>query len=311
VPGADITSISGVLADQEGQRPVYVWLEDADGNRDHNNAAQTTVLYDPTPPTALVASVQQGGVELIGGPEAKRGVVDIQVTASDALAGLAGPPAVTLTFSDSSTATPTYIGEAPAGTFNYTYTLTGAAPSGTCKVDAHVDDLAGNGADAVQQQFAINVRVLTATVELEGYSGSPGANPTLRFAFTNAAETVLETRDVVVPYTNGRDTETVFLDLVPAGAVRVSCKEVEHFLRRRVAIGGTGGDLTAAFTGDDKLLGGDLDNSNFVELGDFAQFLRDFGRADRPETDINGDGVVDILEFGYISLHFFQGGDVE
>jgi len=134
-------------------------------------------------------------------------------------------------------------------------------------------------------------RVLTATVELEEYSGLPGASLTLRFAFTDAGGTLLERREVLVSYTNGRHTETVVLDQIPEGALRVSCKEIQHFLRRRVDIGGAGPDLTAEFTGDDKLLGGDLKDDNFVELTDFAQFLRDFGRADRPETDINGDGV--------------------
>ena len=81
--------------------------------------------------------------------------------------------------------------------------------------------------------------------------------------------------------------------------------------RRRVVIAGAGKDLTASFTGDKILLGGDYDNSNFVEGGDFAQFLRDFSRSDSPETDINGDGVVDILEFGYIRNHYFVKGDPE
>jgi len=137
--------------------------------------------------------------------------------------------------------------------------------------------------------------VLTATVELEGYTGSPGALLTLRFAFTDAGGTVLERRNVQVAYTNGRDTETVVLDQIPEGAVRVSCKEIQHFLRRRVDIAGTAPDLTADFTEDNQLLGGDLKDDNFVELTDFAQFLRDFGRADRPETDINGDGVVERI----------------
>jgi mannan endo-1,4-beta-mannosidase len=166
--------------------------------------------------------------------------------------------------------------------------------------------IAAHGAD----MKALNP-ALTATVELEGYSAAPGAVLTLRFAFTDAGGALLESRDVQVAYINGRDTETVVLDTVPGDAVRVSCKEIGHFLRRRVDITGTAPDLAADFTGENKLLGGDLDNSNFVELADFAQFLRDFGRGDRPESDINGDGVVDILEFGYISLHFFQGGDVE
>jgi len=178
-------------------------------------------------------------------------------------------------------------------------------------------DVVNDSADLATRRFLIEAtrqtteRVVTAAVELEGYSGSPGAVLTLRFAFTDAGGTVLERRNVQVAYTNGRDTETVVLDGVPEGAVRVSCKEIQHFLRRRVDIAGTGPNLTADFTGENKLLGGDLRDDNFIELLDFAQFLRDFGRPDRPESDINGDGVVDTIEFGYIGLHFFQLGDPE
>jgi hypothetical protein len=255
-------------------------------------------------------SVKQGAVELLGGPPAKRGTLDIQVMASDTLSGIAAPPVVTLTFSDASTAGATFVDETPVGTYNYTYALTGGTPSGPCTVDATVADRSGNEASD-SQGFDINVTVLVATVQLEGYKGSPGALLTLRFAFTDAAGTVLERRDVDVLYANGRDTETVALDVVPLGAVRVSVKEIEHFLRSRVSIAGTGSDLTADLTGADKLLGGDYNNDNFVELTDFAQFLMDFGRPDRPRSDINGDGVINIVDFGYIKAHFLTGGEPE
>jgi hypothetical protein len=146
-------------------------------------------------------------------------------------------------------------------------------------------------------------------VQLQGYTGSPGALLTLRFAFTNDAGTVLGTRQVEVPYTNGRDTETVVFESVPDGAVRLSCKGTQHFLCRRVGIGGTPPDLTAEFTGENQLLGGDYNGDDFVDALDFAFFLAHFGRMDAPECDINGDGIVDIAEFTYIRLHYFQPGD--
>jgi len=148
-----------------------------------------------------------------------------------------------------------------------------------------------------------------ATVELEGYTGDPGALLTLRFVLTDINEAVLDSRDVQVAFTNSTDTETVVIDDVPADTAHVSCKEIGHFLRRRVDVAGAAPDFTADFTGANKLLGGDFNNDNFVELRDFAQFLRDFGVPDRPASDINGDGDVDNVEFGYIGLHFFQFGD--
>ena len=290
---------------------VRVTATDAVGRTSAPDSSDAVFAIDSTDPAIAVVSVQQGAVELVGGPVATRGVVNIQVTASDAGSGLEAAPAVTLHFADASSTVAGYAGEAPVGTFNYTYSLTGATPSGPCEVQAHVSDHAGNEASATPVEFEINVRELTATVQLQQYTGSPGADLTLRFAFTDAAEAVLERRDVVVSFTNGRDTEVVLLDLIPEGTARVSCKEIQHFLRRRVDAGGAGADLTADFTGDAQLLGGDYNDDNFVELRDFAQFLRDFGRPDRPQTDINGDGDVDNMEFGYIGLHFFMFGDPE
>ena len=152
---------------------------------------------------------------------------------------------------------------------------------------------------------------LTATVQLEGYTGSPGTVLTLRFVLSDGDEVPLDTREVDVAFTNGSDTEVVVLTDVPPDTAWVSCKEAGHFLRRRVAAGGAAPALTAGFTGGNQLIGGDLNDDNFVELRDFAQFLRDFGRPDCPESDINGDGDVDNSEFGYIGLHFFQMGDPE
>ena len=131
------------------------------------------------------------------------------------------------------------------------------------------------------------------------------------FAFTDAAGTVLGRQDVTAAFTHGRDTETIQVDRVPAGATSVSRKERLHFLRRRVALAGTDPDFTADFTGPGMLLGGDYNDDNFVEVCDFAQFLRDFSRVDRPESDINGDGTVNILDFNYIASHYFWPGDPE
>jgi WD40 repeat protein len=35
----------------EGEQPVFVWLEDGMGNKDHRNAAQVVIRFDKTPPT--------------------------------------------------------------------------------------------------------------------------------------------------------------------------------------------------------------------------------------------------------------------
>jgi hypothetical protein len=38
----------------EGEQPVFIWLEDGMGNKDHRNAAQVVIRFDKTPhPTYL------------------------------------------------------------------------------------------------------------------------------------------------------------------------------------------------------------------------------------------------------------------
>jgi len=281
-----------------------------DGGSD-SDTSDADFTIDSTPPALDIQSVKQDGVGLLGGPVAVRGLVEVQVAAADSLSGLAAPPTVTLIYSDDTSEQATLVGEGPAGVFNYAAVITGTTPNGPCTVAANAEDRAGNQAAAGAKQFTVNVNALTATIELEDYVGSPGAVLTFRFAFTDAGGSVLEERAVDIPFTNHRATEQVILDDVPEGAVAVSCKELDHFLRRRVDIGGTAPDLTAEFTGQNKLLGGDYNDDNVVDVHDLAQFMGDNGRDDRPESDINGDGVVGILDFLYISTHFYQSGDDE
>ena len=50
VAGSDIESISSVSVTGDGEHAIYVWLQDAAGNRDHTQRAMTTLYYDNTAP---------------------------------------------------------------------------------------------------------------------------------------------------------------------------------------------------------------------------------------------------------------------
>jgi parallel beta-helix repeat protein len=39
----------------EGEQPVFIWLEDGMGNKDHRNAAQVVIRFDKTPPTGRLS----------------------------------------------------------------------------------------------------------------------------------------------------------------------------------------------------------------------------------------------------------------
>jgi hypothetical protein len=54
VPGNNIQSISDISVSGEGEHPVYVWLQDAAGNRDHTHRATVTLHYDNTAPASPI-----------------------------------------------------------------------------------------------------------------------------------------------------------------------------------------------------------------------------------------------------------------
>jgi len=44
-----------VQASAEGEQPIYIWLEDGVGNKDHNNRSSGVLHYDGTPPTGSIS----------------------------------------------------------------------------------------------------------------------------------------------------------------------------------------------------------------------------------------------------------------
>lgn len=48
--GEAVTQVTDITTPGAGAHPVYVWLEDGEGNADQTNAARATLHYDPDPP---------------------------------------------------------------------------------------------------------------------------------------------------------------------------------------------------------------------------------------------------------------------
>jgi len=51
-----------VSVNQDGAHPLYMWLEDRAGNKDHTQRAQTTLFCDGTPPTGGGISIDSGSI---------------------------------------------------------------------------------------------------------------------------------------------------------------------------------------------------------------------------------------------------------
>jgi hypothetical protein len=119
--------------------------------------------------------------------------------------------------------------------------------------------------------------------------------------------TVLESHAVVLD-ANGNYS---FNTALPAGTYDVAAK-ASHWLRQTLQ------DVEFGFSGasgvDFSLINGDCNNSNAVTLADFARLRAAYGSTPEDanwdtESDLNGDLVVDDLDYNILVAHFGLSGD--
>jgi parallel beta-helix repeat protein len=71
-----------VAVPAEGEQPLYVWLEDEAGRKDHKNRSSVNLRYDKTPPTGSLTINDEAATTLST-------TVTLRLTAADSLSGLA------------------------------------------------------------------------------------------------------------------------------------------------------------------------------------------------------------------------------
>jgi len=288
---------------------VTVW-DLAGNNASDESDADFTI--DSTSPVISVDSAQQNSVELLvenaSTTNAVQGTVDIIVTASDDPpgSGLASHPTVSVTPNGGSAEAAAFVSESPAGTFNYTWSVTATTPNGLAAVDATVSDNAGNSASATTKHFNINKDQITGTVELELLNPPTGGiTRTVTFVATGGIQ---KSWDVPVAFAAASSTGTYTLTDVPSGTTDVSAKTAWN-LRSKVTVSwGANGQGTADFVGADKLLGGDLNGDNIVNTLDYTIYATNYNTTN-DVADINGDGFVNTLDYNLISVNFFKNGE--
>jgi len=286
----------------DGEHTVTVKAYDNAGNMTQNSV---TVYVDHTDPDIEIVSVTQNGNDLlVPGAIALQGDVVIVVDASDATAGLAGVPVLTLTFSDSSIAV---VAGSGSGTYTYTYAVTASTPNDAVAISVVATDLAGNTAEDTAA-FTVNKNEFAVTVQLQGLQPSSGGLVrTVTFVATGGTKKIWA---VDMAFASGSDTSSTTLTNVPAGTMHLSAK-TDWSLRRRVAATLDGSGLgSAAFTGANVVLGGDLDDSNTVMILDWA-VLRTHWYTYDAVADITGDGMVNIDDYAILRTSWFKTGDSE
>lgn len=191
--------------------------------------------------------------------------------------------------------------------------------AGVTPVRATATDACGNAAAV---EFEVTVRpVNTLVVDLE-LGPTVAAGPLTRcitFELWNCDEpntapgAVIE-RDVT--FIGGLATGVTFD--APCGAYGcLTARDRLHTLRRTAdTLTIAAGRYRAAFTGPDRLPGGDLNDDGHIDLIDFGLFVTRegtlYGSGDTPcgtvgpHADINGDGFVGTIDFTFIATQFLQ-----
>jgi hypothetical protein len=227
---------------------------------------------------------------------ALQGDVAIIVTASDSLSGLAAAPTVTV-----SGMTVSYDGESPSGTFNYHVTVDALTANGSHTVDASVADRAGNIGNATQASFCVNKNQISGSVQLEGFVG---ASRVVTLVATAGATT--KTWTPTLSFAGGIASFT--LTDVPESATNLSGKTAWSLRNNVLLTGGTNGQWVADLTGAEKLRGGDLNNSNSVNILDYG-VLKINWFTSNAVADITGDGDVNATDYNIMKGNWFQTGD--
>ncbi len=290
----------------DGAHAVTVKAVDRAGNE---ATANTTIHVDRTAPVVSIDSATQAGEELIGtSVKAVQGTVDIYVNASDATAGLAGNPTVTVTPNGGTAQAATFVDET-AGVFHYTWTVTATTANGAATIDASVTDSAGNSSTAAPQTFNINKNQVSGQIELQYFLGT-GTTPahTVRVTFVASGGIYARTWTVELTNSGGAVFDYALTD-VPAGTVYVSAKTDWH-LRRGLATALDGdGQALLDFAGSGGiLLGGDLNGDNIVNILDYS-ILKNSWNSYATDADINGDGQVQVFDYALLKGNWFRRGD--
>jgi hypothetical protein len=175
-------------------------------------------------------------------------------------------------------------------------------------------DRCGNASQCTQTVTVDGVNELVLSLELGGGIMPAGTyTRCITFEFWNCPGVApLETVTRNVVFTDGAASATL---TIPCGNYNcVTARDTLHTLRRTDdAFGIVGLQYVAAFTGADALIGGNLNDNEWIDILDFGIFIGQFGDTvgastscgtPGPHADLNGDGLVWTEEYTFISTNF-------
>ena len=210
------------------------------------------------------------------------------------------------------------------GTYEIEMTVDTATTGDTATIitNAMVEDGAQGGDDSVGDSgdYECDDDQLSLTVELEGVT-VPLLTRCITINLKNCGTGDSETIQQEVAFTNG--VGSVVIDVADGKEYTcISVKDPLHTLRQTdTSLTKEEGIYQASFTGENALIGGELNGDGVIDMLDFgtfsAQFGTDFGTGDTtcdtqaPHSDISGNGFVGTEDFTFISENFFKTDEAE
>ena len=312
----------------DGEHTVCVRA--VDGAKPNGNVSAAKCVnfkVDRTPPKVEVGPIKQltipepcapeSGPDLCienspSAPSAVQGKIKITVCASDDTCGLDGKPTVTVTpFGGSpEDITPTGV-LCPSGCYVYIYEVKPDTPDDAALVNACVLDNAGNSGCA-QQHFVINKSEITVNVELQALNPpASGCTRCVTFVATDSAGGKLQppwTLCLVFP--QHVDTLPYRLTGVPKATAHLSAKTDWNLRRTLDVVLDANGQATVNFTGLSKLLGGDINGDNVVDILDYGLMKKGWFSSDA-KADCDCSKYVNLGDYAIIRLNMFKRGDPE
>jgi hypothetical protein len=197
--------------------------------------------------------------------------------------------------------------------FTGTDDASGTYPEGTTTVTWTVTDIHGNPQQCTHTVTVLSESELDVTVQFDWpFSGAR----CITFELWNCDTMVgpVEVREVLT-FVDGAALQTIS---VPCGAYTcMTARDDLHTLRRTVDLVDEGTYFSAAFTGVDVLVGGNLNDDFYIDVLDFGVFswqwfLTYDGGGDTtcdtpyPHADVTGDGIVNTADFTFIQGHFLE-----
>ncbi|HUS57670.1 MAG TPA: dockerin type I domain-containing protein [Planctomycetota bacterium] len=306
VCGTHDLDVSGIA---DGDHAVKMIVTDVAGNKAEKTITVTTVKTKPTLTIDSAQQAQDGGTVQLLAPStssARQGTVTIVVSAADAGCGLNGVGVPQLIVADSA-GNPISVGsavEGPAGTFTFEATIAAGTANGTATITATAVDTAGNST-VVLATFEVNKCRIEGKVTLQQLSApSGGLVRTVTFVATDASANVLRTWNKALAFAFGSTTADYLLEDLPAGTAFLSAKTAWSLRRKLPASGCTS---TVNFTGENVLLGGDINGDNKVDAIDYA-ILKANWFTSNSVADIDGSGYVNIGDYAIMRPNFFKIG---